>query len=139
MPNDPVNHPGHYTRGQIEVWDFIVAQDLNYLRGNAVKYIVRAGVKNPALETEDLDKAIAYLKREYDECSRERTRHIRSINKVPTISVQDFIVDQGLNGRRAGALLDICNRPVRPASVLLRLADAIVSLREEIAQLKETN
>lgn len=57
--NDAVNHPSHYTRGKIEVWDFIVD-----LRGNAVKYITQAGEKDPDLEEQDIDKAIAYLKRE---------------------------------------------------------------------------
>lgn len=40
---DMVNHPAHYTSGNIEVWDFIIDQDLNYCRGSAVKYISRAG------------------------------------------------------------------------------------------------
>lgn len=55
--NDPVNHPSHYNRGKIEVIDFIADQGLNYCRGNAVKYISRAGYKNPDTEIEDLEKA----------------------------------------------------------------------------------
>ena len=43
--NDPVNHPSHYTKGKIEVADFIADQQLNFDRGNAVKYICRAGDK----------------------------------------------------------------------------------------------
>ena len=31
--------PAHYTRGSIEVWDFIRDQQLNYHLGNAIKYI----------------------------------------------------------------------------------------------------
>lgn len=61
---DVVNHPSHYTKGKIEVWDFIVDQDLNYLRGNAIKYICRAGSKDPSAEIQDIKKAIAYLNRE---------------------------------------------------------------------------
>jgi hypothetical protein len=70
--NDPVNHPSHYTRGKIEVWDFIVDQGLNYLRGNAVKYLCRAGDKEPALEEQDIDKAIAFLNREKKRIQDER-------------------------------------------------------------------
>lgn len=62
--HDPVNHPSHYTSGKIEVIDFIEDQKLNYHCGNAVKYICRAGKKNPDKVVEDLQKAIWYLTRE---------------------------------------------------------------------------
>lgn len=62
--HDPVNHPSHYTSGKIEVIDFIEDQKLNYHCGNAVKYICRAGKKNPDKVVEDLQKAIWYLIRE---------------------------------------------------------------------------
>lgn len=64
--NDPVNHPSHYTDGKIEVLDFIEDKKLNYHRGNAVKYICRAGKKDPAKEAEDLEKAVFYLNREIE-------------------------------------------------------------------------
>lgn len=57
-------HPTHYTRGNIEVWDFVRDQELNYHRGNAIKYICRAGHKSPDTEIEDLQKAIHYLENE---------------------------------------------------------------------------
>ena len=56
--------PTHYTRGDIEVWDFIRDQGLNYFRGNAIKYICRAGFKSTNTEIEDLQKAIHYLENE---------------------------------------------------------------------------
>ena len=62
--NDNVNHPSHYTDGKIEVIDFIEQKNLNFHRGNAVKYIARAGKKDPAKEVEDLRKAVWYLNRE---------------------------------------------------------------------------
>ena len=58
---DEVNHPGHYTSGSIEVWDFIVDQKLDYIRGNVIKYVTRAGKKYPEKEVQDLEKARAYL------------------------------------------------------------------------------
>lgn len=61
--NDPVNHPSHYTTGKIEVIDFITDKKLDFCRGNAVKYIVRAGLKDPEKEVEDLQKAIFYINR----------------------------------------------------------------------------
>lgn len=62
--NDVVNHPPHYTDGKIEVIDFIEDKRLNFHRGNAVKYIARAGKKNPEKEIEDLQKAVWYINRE---------------------------------------------------------------------------
>ncbi len=60
--NDPVNHPSHYTSYPVEVIN--LTECMNFNRGNAVKYIARAGIKNPATEVEDLQKAIWYLNRE---------------------------------------------------------------------------
>ena len=56
--------PSHYTRGTIQVWDFIRDQGLNYHRGNAVKYLCRAGFKSTETEIEDIKKAIHYLENE---------------------------------------------------------------------------
>jgi hypothetical protein len=58
--HDPVNHPRHYTTGNIEVIDFLEDQKLNLHLGTAVKYICRAKHKNGI---EDLKKAQWYLNR----------------------------------------------------------------------------
>ena len=58
-----VKNPSYYNRGKIEVWEFIEDQGLDYHTGNAVKYIARAGFKDPSKEVEDLEKAIAFLER----------------------------------------------------------------------------
>ena len=70
--NDPVNHPAHYTQGKIECIDFIVDKKLNFCRGNAVKYIIRAGLKDPEKEIEDLEKAVFYLNHEIEELRKEK-------------------------------------------------------------------
>ena len=56
--------PSHYTRGSIEVWDFIRDQGLSYHLGNAIKYISRAGHKSTESKVSDLKKAIHYLENE---------------------------------------------------------------------------
>ena len=71
MKNDNVNHPSHYTDGKIEVIDFIEDKKLNVHRGNAVKYIARAGKKNIANEVEDLEKAVWYINREIERLKKE--------------------------------------------------------------------
>ena len=63
-PADNVNHPSHYTSGKIEVIDFIEDKELGFHLGNAVKYISRAGRKNPDKTVEDLRKAVWYINRE---------------------------------------------------------------------------
>lgn len=63
VEEDVVNHPSHYTSGSIEVIDFIEDQKLPYHLGNAMKYICRAGKKDPEKTVEDLQKASWYLKR----------------------------------------------------------------------------
>lgn len=69
--NDSVNHPAHYTFGAIEVINAIEDWKLPYHLGNAVKYIARAGHKNPAKTTEDLRKAVWYLNRYIDLLEKE--------------------------------------------------------------------
>ncbi|MFC8099417.1 DUF3310 domain-containing protein [Streptomyces sp. NPDC057363] len=61
---DKVNHPSHYTwlPNGVEVIDLI--EHLITNRGNAVKYLCRAGRKNPDTELEDLRKALWYVERE---------------------------------------------------------------------------
>jgi hypothetical protein len=66
MQHDNVNHPAHYTDGKIEVIDFIEDKQLGYHLGNAVKYISRAGKKDPEKTAEDLKKAVWYLNRYID-------------------------------------------------------------------------
>lgn len=63
-PVPVVDHPAHYNTGSIEVIDAIEDWGLNFSRGNAVKYIARAGHKNVSKELEDLEKAKWYIERE---------------------------------------------------------------------------
>ena len=63
-----VNHPAHYNAGGIEVIDAIEAWGFGegFNKGNAIKYIARAGRKNPETEIEDLEKARWYIDREVE-------------------------------------------------------------------------
>lgn len=61
-----IDHPPHYSAGGIEAIDVIEAWELGFCLGNAVKYIARAGRKDPARELEDLEKAAWYLAREIE-------------------------------------------------------------------------
>ena len=69
MERDNIN-PEYY-KGKVEVIDAIEAWGLNFHRGNAVKYIARAGKKNIANEVEDLEKAVWYINREIERLKKE--------------------------------------------------------------------
>jgi hypothetical protein len=66
--NDPINHPKHYTSYPVEVIN--LTECMNFNRGNAVKYIARAGLKNKDTEIEDLRKSLWYLNREIQRISQ---------------------------------------------------------------------
>ena len=71
VENDPVNHPSYYTDTKIEVMDYIEDKGFNFALGNAVKYISRAGKKDPNKTIQDLEKANWYLNREIERLKKE--------------------------------------------------------------------
>lgn len=72
---EAVQHPGHYGGGDnpyevikvLEAWDL----NANARLWNTVKYIARAGKKDPAKTVEDLKKARFYLDREIERLEAE--------------------------------------------------------------------
>ena len=60
---EQVNHPKHYggQNNPYEAIKVIDAWDLGFSLGNTVKYISRAGKKDPDKELQDLKKALWYL------------------------------------------------------------------------------
>ena len=77
--------PAHYTRGNIEVWDFIRDQQLNYHLGNAIKYICRAGYKSSESKEKDLKKAIHYLENELKHATLQEPKPQRSGDTIPKL------------------------------------------------------
>ena len=75
---DIVSHPAHYTMETIEPKDFIRDQELNFNRGNVIKYTVRAGRKNKNKEVEDLKKAKQYLEFEIEYLEGQLNGDIKS-------------------------------------------------------------
>ena len=59
--SDNVNHPTHYESTVPGIECIEVVEHFDYCRGNAIKYIWRAGKKSKETEIEDLQKAIWYL------------------------------------------------------------------------------
>lgn len=70
MSDDPIN-PSHY-RAYKGVEVIQLTEQMNFNRGNAVKYTCRAGLKDPDKEIEDLEKAVWYLNREIERMKDEK-------------------------------------------------------------------
>ncbi len=62
--NDPVNNPKHYTSHPSGIEVIQITEHMNFCLGNAVKYILRADLKNNAIE--DLRKSAWYIQREIE-------------------------------------------------------------------------
>jgi hypothetical protein len=73
-PPETVNHPAHYNTSAIEVIDAIEAWGLGFNTGNAVKYLARAGKKDPAKTIEDLEKGRWYINREITRLGKLRKK-----------------------------------------------------------------
>lgn len=72
--DDLVNHPSHYTQGDIECIDAIRAsmstsEFLGYLKGNVQKYLWRYGQKDNPIQ--DLEKAQWYLNKLLEELKND--------------------------------------------------------------------
>lgn len=66
---DVIEWPKHYNMGKIQPIDVIEDWKLDFRLANAVKYIARAGKKDPAKTKQDLEKALWYIRRFIDkEC-----------------------------------------------------------------------
>ena len=100
-----VSHPMHYNRGSIEVWDFIADWRLDYLRGNAVKYIIRAGHKPGNGVEQDIRKALEYLKKALSNTTYPRETEWSDYK--PLIDPVVFSRDQELDPPLAAAIVMI--------------------------------
>jgi len=71
--SDNVNHPAHYNQYKgFEVID--ITEQMNFNLGNVVKYVMRAGFKDPEKTVEDLEKARWYLDKEINRLKDEAHR-----------------------------------------------------------------
>lgn len=89
-----MNHPAHYTDGKYETIEFIECNLFDYHDGNAIKYISRAGKKDPDKLIEDLEKALWYINRSMNKKEYDRN----------AITVHDYIVDKKLNPELASVI-----------------------------------
>ena len=80
---NPIDRPSHYAAGRkYETIDVIEDWELSYRLGNCVKYVSRAGRKDPAKTIEDLKKAQWYLSREIDALEGSQTPYSATYEDV---------------------------------------------------------
>ena len=89
---ETVNHPTHYNQYKgfevIDVCEQLRAPDGggNFNRGNAFKYLARAGWKNPDKHVEDLEKVIFYMQREIERLISKKGFIIREEPAEPILA-----------------------------------------------------
>lgn len=116
--SDAVNHPDHYNHDGIKcgcgqpIECIQVAENFNFNRGNALKYIWRAGSKDD--EVQDLRKANWYVHREIERIlhdkpvsDKDQIKEMISLaNRIACMSLEeeflqqqvDLLVDDFING-----------------------------------------
>lgn len=129
-----VSHPKHYNSGKIEVIEAIEDWKLTYHRGNAVKYIARAGKKDPEKEIEDLEKAVWYLNRDLENlrATKEGREPVRPNDMVKR--------DRDWNPESVGArnALFLMSRLVNTLEGIPESEISLISLEERKMLLKES-
>lgn len=87
MSNDNINHPKHYTDTPFGLEVIDITEHYNFCIGNALKYIMRAGLKCEKGMTqeekmmEDLGKAVWYLNREMQKQKKLSDKHAKELAK----------------------------------------------------------
>lgn len=71
MASESVIIPSYYNKASMSVIDIIDEYELNFNKGNIIKYILRSGKKSKDTEIQDLQKAIRYCQMEI-ECIQKR-------------------------------------------------------------------
>ena len=80
--------PQYYRRGNIQVWDFVRDQELNFHLGNVIKYVCRAGHKFDDID--DLEKAIHYLKNEVEFRTSQRVQELVQCEEFTNSQIEEY-------------------------------------------------
>ena len=60
MSNNEIIEPSYYNKASMSVCDIIDEYELDFYKGNIIKYVLRSGKKSADTEIQDLEKAIKY-------------------------------------------------------------------------------
>ncbi len=133
--HDPVNHPAHYTSHPSGIECIAVTRHYNFCRGNAIKYLWRAGEKGNLVE--DLRKAIWYINDEIKQLELPKLKQpcspgiSPSLDRdcIPCVSADEQrIIDRRLRAMDADsdrAASEFPREPLTSAQVDNMLMDAL--------------
>ena len=74
MADESVIIPSYYTKPSMSVIDIIDEYELNFNKGNIIKYIVRSGKKSKDTEIQDLQKAMRYCQMEIERLNKRLSK-----------------------------------------------------------------
>jgi hypothetical protein len=121
---DNVNNPSHYTSDPSGVEAITITRHRSFNIGNAIKYLWRAGLKDADCHTQDLEKAIWYIRDEIErlneEAGKNRLRELMRKDSLPVTQGKTF------NKGDIQTPCDSCkyeDEPVKHASCLRCVSD----------------
>ena len=74
MADESVIIPSYYNKENMSVIDIIDEYDLNFNKGNIIKYILRSGKKSKDTEIQDLQKAMRYCQMEIERLNKRLSK-----------------------------------------------------------------
>ena len=74
MADESVIIPSYYNKANMSVIDIIDEYELNFNKGNIIKYILRSGKKSKDTEIQDIQKAIRYCQMEIERLNKKLSK-----------------------------------------------------------------
>lgn len=74
MADESVIVPSYYNKANMSVIDIIDEYELNFNKGNIIKYILRSGKKSKDTEIQDLQKAMRYCQMEIERLNKRLSK-----------------------------------------------------------------
>lgn len=75
MADESVIIPSYYNKTTMSVIDIIDEYELNFNKGNIIKYVLRSGKKSKDTEIQDLQKAIRYCQMEIERIQKREMKN----------------------------------------------------------------
>lgn len=75
MADESVIIPPYYNKANMSVIDIIDEYELNFNKGNIIKYVLRSGKKSKDTEIQDLQKAIRYCQMEIERIQKREIKN----------------------------------------------------------------
>ena len=74
MTDESVIIPSYYNKENMSVSDIVDEYELNFNKGNIIKYVLRSGKKNKDTEIQDLQKAMRYCQMEIERLNKRLSK-----------------------------------------------------------------